>query len=103
MCQQKGSKTLPYKSINPYGLRFDLFFFSDVPHLLKTARNCFSNSFSHSKSRKMQVTIAIVKSMVAIIIIVMLLTFENQKNCQDITCSYWRARPLPQVSECATS
>ena len=28
-------------------------FFSDAPHLIKTARNCFSNSFSHRNSRKM--------------------------------------------------
>ena len=31
----------------------DIFFISDVPHLLKTARNCFANSFSHKKSRKL--------------------------------------------------
>ena len=28
-----------------------LYFISDVPHLLKTARNCFANSNSHKKSR----------------------------------------------------
>lgn len=30
-----------------------LFFISDVPHLVKTTRNCFSNSGSHTKSRNM--------------------------------------------------
>jgi hypothetical protein len=29
----------------------DIYFISDPPHLLKTARNCFANSFAHSKSR----------------------------------------------------
>ncbi len=52
LCQPKG---LPYKCKNVYRHQSDLYFFCDVPHLLKTARNCFSNSFSHSKSRKMEV------------------------------------------------
>ena len=30
-----------------------IYFISDVPHLLKTARNCFANSQSHRKSRIM--------------------------------------------------
>ena len=30
-----------------------IYFISDAPHLLKTTRNCFSNSFSHKKTRKM--------------------------------------------------
>ena len=30
-----------------------IYFFSDAPHLLKTVRNCFSNSNSHKKTRKM--------------------------------------------------
>ena len=59
MCQQqqqKGkSKDVPYKTFNPFREGKDLFFFCDAPHLLKTARNCFSNSFAHSNSRKMQV------------------------------------------------
>ena len=33
----------------------DLFFISDVPHLIKTARNCWSNSFGHSYKRAMWV------------------------------------------------
>ena len=55
LCQPEGSGNLPYKCVNPYKQDKDLYFFCDAPHLLKTTRNCFSNSFSHSKSRKMQV------------------------------------------------
>lgn len=32
-----------------------LYFISDAPHLMKTARNCFSNSSSHKKSRSLLV------------------------------------------------
>ena len=56
MCQ-KNKRALPYKTFNPFRKNEAVFFFCDVPHLLKTARNCFSNSFSHSKSRTMQVCI----------------------------------------------
>ena len=31
-------------------------FFSDVPHLIKTTRNCFSNSFAHANTRGMWVS-----------------------------------------------
>ena len=57
MCQtQELGKKLPYKTVNPFSsCSRELFFFCDVPHLLKTARNCFSNSFAHSKSRNLQV------------------------------------------------
>ena len=54
LCQKK-SKEVPYKTFSPFREGEDVFFFCDVPHLLKTSRNCFSNSFAHSKSRKMQV------------------------------------------------
>ena len=30
-----------------------IYFISDAPHLLKTTRNCFSNSYSHKKTRKL--------------------------------------------------
>ena len=63
MCQkpQKGEpKSVPYKTSNPFREEGELFFFCDPPHLLKTARNCFSNSFAHSKSRKMQVFFIVV-------------------------------------------
>ncbi|XP_071101730.1 uncharacterized protein [Haliotis cracherodii] len=43
-----------YWTWNPYSYpRRKLYFISDVPHLLKTTRNCFANSGSHSKSRDM--------------------------------------------------
>lgn len=32
-----------------------IYFFSDVPHLIKTARNAFANSFAHSGSRQLWV------------------------------------------------
>ena len=54
--------TIPYKTTNPYSANplhacSDLFLFCDPPHLLKTTRNCFSNSFSHSKSRQLKVCV----------------------------------------------
>ena len=55
LCQPQGNRELPYKCVNIFREDTDLYFFCDAPHLLKTTRNCFSNSFSHSKSRKMQV------------------------------------------------
>ena len=56
LCQEKMKKgSLPYKTTNPYRAETQMYFFCDVPHLLKTVRNCFSNSFSHSKSRRMMV------------------------------------------------
>ena len=38
---------------NPYDPDRYIYFISDVPHLLKTARNCFSNSNSHRNSRSL--------------------------------------------------
>ncbi|KAK6165467.1 hypothetical protein SNE40_022391 [Patella caerulea] len=39
---------------NPFSMpKRKMFFISDVPHLLKTARNCFSNSYSHNQKRKL--------------------------------------------------
>ena len=56
MCQtEKHGKKLPYKTFNRFCQGRELFFICDPPHLLKTARNCFSNSFAHSCSRTMQV------------------------------------------------
>lgn len=33
-----------------------LYFISDTPHLLKTTRNCWSNSFGHSNKRALWVS-----------------------------------------------
>lgn len=38
---------------NPYNSEVFLYFISDPPHLIKTTRNCFSNSYSHFRSRKL--------------------------------------------------
>lgn len=54
-----GKKKLVYKTANPYSNdpSREIYFFSDVPHLLKTSRNCFSNSFAHSYSRGLWVSV----------------------------------------------
>ena len=44
-------KELVYKTPNPYCNERDIFFICDVPHLLKTTRNCWSNSFAHKNSK----------------------------------------------------
>lgn len=47
--------SLPFKTANPFDKTRNLYYCCDVPHLLKTTRNCFSNSFGHSYSRKLKV------------------------------------------------
>jgi DNA transposase THAP9 len=42
-----------YKTANPYDTDREIYFVCDPPHLLKTARNCFSNSGAHTNSRQM--------------------------------------------------
>ena len=45
-----------YKTKNVYAPDSrDVYFFSDPPHLIKTARNCLSHSSSSSTSRLMKV------------------------------------------------
>ena len=45
-----------YKTDNPYTTENrPIFFISDVPHLIKTARNCFSHSFGHGRTRQLWV------------------------------------------------
>ena len=46
--------SIPHKT-NPFNIDRHLYFFCDTPHLLKTARNCFSNSFAHLHSRMLKV------------------------------------------------
>ena len=55
MCQTGKQGAVPHKTVNPYRKNADFYFFCDAPHLLKTSRNCFSNSFAHSKSRTLKV------------------------------------------------
>ena len=46
-----------YKTPNPFSDdNRDVYFMSDVPHLIKTVRNCWSNSFAHSNSRALWVS-----------------------------------------------
>lgn len=46
-----------YKTVNVYSPeKRPLFFISDVPHLIKTVRNCWSNSFAHKHTRTMKVS-----------------------------------------------
>ena len=52
---------IPYKVENPYRPLQYIYFFCDAPHLLKTARNCLSNSFAHSRSRTLKVKCNICK------------------------------------------
>ena len=41
-----------YKTQNPYSdEERDIYFFAGVPHLMKTTRNCWSNSFAHRYTR----------------------------------------------------
>ena len=42
-----------YFSNNPFCDQRKIYFISDVPHLIKTTRNCFSNSSSHKNSRQL--------------------------------------------------
>ena len=45
-----------YKTTNIYSSdQCPLFFISDVPHLIKTVRNYWSNSFAYARSRTLQV------------------------------------------------
>lgn len=50
-----------YKTVNPYtDEKRDLFFMSDVPHLIKTTRNNWSHSYGHGRTRKLWVCIIII-------------------------------------------
>ncbi len=53
------AKTLKilFKTTNPYDQGRSVHFFCNVPHFLKTTRNCFSNSFAHSNSGKLTVSV----------------------------------------------
>ena len=44
------SSDLTYKTPNPICPNREIFFISDVPHLLKTTRNCWANSFANKHS-----------------------------------------------------
>ena len=51
-----GTEELTYKVKNIYAEEDrPIFLVSDVPHLMKTTRNCWANSYAHSESRKLWV------------------------------------------------
>ncbi len=59
MHQPEGASAqyLTYSTPNVFALdERPLYFFADPPHLLKTVRNCWSNSYSHKTSRKLWVS-----------------------------------------------
>ncbi|MBA4719384.1 MAG: hypothetical protein HRO68_09930 [Nitrosopumilus sp.] len=57
MHQQKPAVCFPHKTANIYADEDrPIFFFSDPPHLMKTIRNCWANSFAHSFTRKLWVS-----------------------------------------------
>lgn len=60
MNQSKTGRKTVHKIENPYSKdqRF-VYFLSDVPHLIKTTRNCWSNSFGHSFKRALWVNDAL--------------------------------------------
>lgn len=81
LCAEKEACSVPYKVQNPYRSSESIYLFCDVPHLLKTARNCFSNSFSHSKSRRLMVCLGdYVSFLPSIIFFLPLLVEEWQGN-----------------------
>ena len=46
-----------YKTVNPFAdEERPIFFISDPPHLIKTVRNCWANSYGHSQTRKLGVS-----------------------------------------------
>ena len=45
------STSLVYKTPNPFCEDREIFFICDVPHLMKTTRNCWFNSFANKESR----------------------------------------------------
>ena len=52
--RQPGQEGVIYRAKNIFASEDKyIYFFSDAPHLIKTAKNCFSNSYSHRQSRKM--------------------------------------------------
>ena len=46
-----GNEECLFRTVNPNYRNRQIYFISDVPHLIKTLRNNLSNSFSHNKSR----------------------------------------------------
>ena len=59
-----------YKTINPYSTDgLPLYLISDPPHLLKTVRNYWANSFGHSRTRELWVRYCLCYSIYSTLII----------------------------------
>ena len=56
LCELEVSGDVVYKTKNPFRRGHDIYFTCDVPCLVKTARNCFSNSNAHKNSKKLMVS-----------------------------------------------
>ena len=52
----KDSTANSFYTVNPYNTKKRIYFFSDVPHLLKTTRNCMENSHLNRKTRNLMVS-----------------------------------------------
>ena len=50
------STSFVYKTPNPFCEDREIFFICDVPHLIKTTRNCWSNSFANKESQALWVS-----------------------------------------------
>lgn len=58
-CLIPGTK-IAYRSLNPFTReKHFVYFFSDVPHLMKCIRNCWSHSFAHNQTRGLWVSVII--------------------------------------------
>jgi hypothetical protein len=53
MHRPEGQNQAVYFTPNPHDEARKIYFISDVPHLLKTTRNCYSNSNSHKMTRRL--------------------------------------------------
>lgn len=83
MCQKSGhSQEVPYKTSHPYGTT-EFYYFWDVPHILKTARNCFSNSFAHSKSWNMVVSWSVMSTQRFAIISILNFRDKGRKSAEN--------------------
>lgn len=59
-----------YKTENIYSSdKRPLFFISDVPHLMKTVRNCWANSFAHRRSRRLRVSLNLIIMIIALLLL----------------------------------
>ena len=83
------AEKLTYKTVNVFSEeKRPLFFLSDVPHLIKTVRNNWSNSFGHSSSRTLSVGMSSLLCTIISLIINIGLTEEQGKHFMAIVEVY---------------